>query len=374
MKLVYILNQRFPTEKAYGIQVIQMCAAFSKSGLETELLVPTRIGRELSDPFVYYGIEPSFKFTMVSSLDWYWPSGLNRVAFWIKNLTSAFRLARIARSRPADIIYAREELPLLFLVFGRRGKLALEVHRYSSGRAFMYHFLSRRGVRFVAVTEGLRQDLIGTGIPATSIFTAHDGVEIEKFEINIEQAEARRQLNLPGDKKIILYSGHLYERKGADTLAESTQFLPADILNVFVGGTDRELELFKKQWGDEPKIMITGRKPHRQIPLWLRAADVLVLPSLPDESGQEKYTSPLKLFEYMASGRPIIASDLPAVREVLSDDNADFYPPGDVVALANEIKAVLSDLPRAEEKALHAKHKVKTYSWKNRADNIISFL
>lgn len=372
MKITYLLNQRFPTEKAYGIQIAEMCAAFSVAGSRVELIAPFRTSKESEDPFSYYRVEPTFAFTRIAAPDWYLPGFLDQITFWFKNIISARKLAKEAFIRHSDVIYSREELPLLFLPQRISSTLVFEIHRFSAKRTFFYRILDRRGVLFVAISHGLKADLVASGISADQIAVAPDGVDLSKFNISLDRGAVREKLGLPLDKKIIMYAGHLYLHKGADVLAQAAKNLPSDYLVVFVGGTDEELLLFKGRWGSIPNIHISGRRSHAQIPLWLHAADVLVLPNISDTDSQNRYTSPLKLFEYMASRRPIVASNLPVLKEVLNDDEAIFFEPGNSQDLTNALKSALDD--QMQSKPEKAFQKVQTYSWENRAKNITSFI
>ena len=104
------------------------------------------------------------------------------------------------------------------------------------------------------------------------------------------------------------------------------------------------------------------------------SADVLVLPNSAKPKISSHYTSPLKLFQYMASGVPIIASDLPSIREILTDDTAFWFPPDDERALARQIEYVLSHPDEARSKAARAREEVKKYTWDARASAILEYI
>lgn len=86
------------------------------------------------------------------------------------------------------------------------------------------------------------------------------------------------------------------------------------------------------------------------------------------------YTSPLKLFEYMASGKPIIASDLPSSREVLTENMAHFFRPDDPESLTNTINEVITNISEADKRARQAFVEVAQYSWASRAQKIVEFI
>ena len=115
--------------------------------------------------------------------------------------------------------------------------------------------------------------------------------------------------------------------------------------------------------------------PPRTVPAWLKRFDVLALPNIASERISARHTSPLKLFEYMAAGRPIVASDLPSLREVLRDDeNALLVPPDDPKVLAAGIRRVIEDKPFAAKLAAQAREDVMQYSWTSRAKRLLEFM
>ena len=130
---------------------------------------------------------------------------------------------------------------------------------------------------------------------------------------------------------------------------------------------------FQEKYDNDPRILIVGQR-HKEIPLYLKAADLLVLPNTAKETVSRHYTSPVKPFEYMASGRPIIASDLPSIRYVLNEKNAVLVPPDNPEAFAGAIIDLLNNHTHAEAIATMALRDVQQYSWSNRARSIINFI
>ena len=117
-----------------------------------------------------------------------------------------------------------------------------------------------------------------------------------------------------------------------------------------------------------------GYKPHAEIPYWLKAADILVLPNTEKDHFSEYYTSPLKMFEYMASKRPIAASDLPSIRDILNEENAIFFEPDNAESLASAINQLLEDEVFAKKITHQAHQDVQKYTWDNRAKEILDLI
>lgn len=370
MRLVYIANLRLPTEKAYGVQIAKMCEAFADIGQEVRLLHPYRKNPNIKqDLFSYYSIKNNFSNKVVAVKDFYLPGFLDKISFVIKNYLSAKALVREALKEGADIYYTRDERTA-YILNKKDKNVVFECHRFSNNKKHLYP----RFKKIVAISQGLKYDLEKCGVKNSSILVASDGVDLKEFNISTPKEEARKSLELPQDKKIIMYTGHLFEWKGADTLLRVAQTTEDNILFVFVGGTDRDVSDFKKRAERLGNVLVLGHKPHKDIPTYLKAADILVLPNSAKEEISSLYTSPLKLFEYMASGRPIVASDLPSIREVLGDQNSVLFKPDDPASLADGITKILDSTVFAESLARKAFEDVQGYTWQKRAQKIIDFV
>jgi len=367
MKLPYIANIRLPTEKAHGVQIMEMANAFSEEGIDLELIVPKRNNFIKEDPFAYYQIPKTFHITYLPSLDLV---HFGRIGFLVQSFTFAISVLWYARKRHT-LIYSRDEFFLFLLSFFDMPYI-FEVH------SAKWHVLMRRAIRrsrmIISISSGLKNFYLQHGVLDSQIVVAPDGVNLARFDILENKHECRVKLSLPQDKKLALYAGHLYARKGAHVLAEAAKYLPSDVLCVFVGGTASDIEKFLQRYGAVENILIVGHKPHQDIPCYLHGADVLVLPNSAEDADSRLYTSPMKLFEYMASGTPVIASDVPSLREVLTSENVSFVPPDDAVLLAKSIEKLLGDETFAHEIALHARGDVVAYSWNERARKILAYV
>ena len=358
---------RMPTEKAHGIQIMKMCEAFVREGMEVELVVPRRFNSIKENPFEYYGVEKSFKITKIPSLDLV---KFGKIGFLIQSFSFAKCVLLYLLFKKADIIYSRDELPLFWLSFFKNN-LFWEIHDRR------LNFITKRCLKkcqkIICITYGLKDIYVKNEVSPDKILVAPDGVDLKEFDIKISKKEVREKFGLPLDKKIILYTGHLYEWKGAQVLAEASGYLDSDCLAVFIGGTEKDIKIFNSQFSNSKNILVVGRRSHQEIPLWLKAADVLVLPNSAKEKISELYTSPLKLFEYMASGRPIVASDLPSIREVLNENNSVLVKPNNPVSLVDGIKKVLQNKELADKISNQSFSDVRDYTWKKRAERILKY-
>jgi glycosyltransferase involved in cell wall biosynthesis len=206
------------------------------------------------------------------------------------------------------------------------------------------------------------------------ILVAPDGVDWERFDSTESTAAAREKLELSVDRDVICYTGALKRWKGVDTLVMAAAHLDKEALVYIVGGTELQRSDLDRRVGDiPPNIIFEGHVPPTRIPTVLAAADVLVLPNSAEKTISAEYTSPLKLFEYMAAGKPIVASDLPSIREILDERTAHLVPPDDPDALAEGIRSILNNPDYAIRLSERAKAEGAQYSWACRAETIMSF-
>lgn len=369
MRIQYITNVRIPTTRAQGYAIMKMCSEFSKSGVETVLSVPSRgNNKNKQDPFEYYKIDKTFKIDKIPSTDFLGMTPLfGKLFYWIDILSFLIALKFKIKILPDDVIYTRDFMTTLF--FSRKDNIILELHDISSVNFLFKKALKKTNIFFV-LNNNLKSDLVSLGVSADKIFVAPSGVDLKDFDVKESKEELRKRLDLPQDKKIVLYTGQFYKWKGVDTLAETAKLLPEDTF-VFVGGAEPESSAFSKKYGNLKNIIIRSFQERYLVAPYLLASDVLVLPNSGKSKISSHYTSPLKLFEYMASRRPIVSSDLPSTREVLGDESAFFAKADDPLDFASVIKNALSDSALANKFAANAYERVGQFSWDKRAQGIL---
>lgn len=355
-----------PTEKAHGIQVMKMCEAFADLGKEVELWVPNRRTFIKEAPHDYYQVKKNFKIKKIWCLDLV---KFGKLGFWIEEITFS-KLVSILALFNKGIFFTRDELCAVYLKILGKNPL-WEAHM--GHKNILINFLIKTKTPTITITRGLKNLYENLGVGEDLILVSPDGVDMDQFNIDLSKEEARDKLGLPKDKKIILYAGHLYSWKGADTLADASLKISSEYAVLFVGGTKKDIEDFREKHKDK-NILVVNKKPQKEMPTLLKAADILILPNSSKENISRLYTSPMKLFEYMASKRPIVASDLPSLREILNEGNAYFFEADNPDNLATIINIALKDQSESESKALKAFEKVKGYTWNKRAESILNFI
>jgi len=387
--LLYLSLARFPTEKAHGLQIAQNCEAFANAGYNVRLWVARRFNspamRQISDPYTHYGVEQNFSVTWIPCLDLY-PLArrnlrLEKVAFVVQVVTTIMvALLRLSFAR-ADVYYSRDEYLLLALsLFLPREKLVFEIHQFWTSRksSWIQRQVVQRVGRVIAITPRLHEDVIARyGAEPERVLVAHDGIRAKRFAVLPEKNEARHDVGWPEDAFIVGFVGRLQmllADKGVDTLVLSLAQVEGASL-ALVGGPDDMAHALREQWLrlglPESRFLYAGQVKPDAVPLYLSAFDVCAMPH-PFTEQFAYYTSPLKLFEYMAASRPIVASDLPGWSDVVQhDETALLVAPGDVGALAEALRRLRDNPDLREQLGRNARERVmQHYTWATRAEAI----
>lgn len=371
--MIYISNLRFPSEKIHSFFAMKTCESFADRGVAVELWIPRRSNRKFreNDPFLRYGLKRNFLVRRLPVID-IWSFMEGRFGFFVLAATFNASILFYAVSRRLlrkAIFYFHTPADAVLLLFVRP-KMFLEVHElnevYRNRGKYIKWFFSR--LSGVITTNNFKGDFLyqQLGLPRARLLCQQNATDVDMFRVSMSRDRARGALDLLKDKYVILYTGQLYDWKGKDTLLEVHKFLGPQEFVYIVGVEEGSAKIHN--------TVMVGNRPHTEMPLWLRAADVLVLPHSGKFDIARYEASPVKLFEYMASGRPIVVADLPSMREVVDDSMVWFFEPDSPQALVSKARYVLSNQEEAEKRARRAREEVTKYTWEKRAENIVSFV
>lgn len=387
-ELIYAANNRLPTEKAHGLQIAQMSEAFAQAGYTVTLVAPRRINtaemRAAGPLWAHYGVERAFAFRRLPILDLFPIFPRWRIAFMAQTAIFALSLALWLVPRRPDVLYTRDLFVAAWLALIRpRTALVYEahaVHRSRLGRALL-RVVGRRA-RIVALTGHLAGALRDQG--ARRVTVEHDAVRAARFAELPSRDEARAALGIAPDAFVVGYIGRLHTMgmpKGLDTLIDAIAQASgqgAEIDLLLVGGPDDGIRALRDQWAARGlpagRLHAVGQVPPAAIPRYLAALDVGALP-LPWTHHFAYYASAIKLFEYLAAGCAVLASDLPSTAEVVRDsETALLAPPGDTQAWADALVRLRDD-PALRERLGEAARALSThYTWEARAARIRAFI
>lgn len=367
MKIYYIANARMGVEMAHGIQIAKMCQAFAELGNEVTLVLPALGAR--TDLFALYRVKKNFRIRHLPTIDL--PLRLPG-AFPLLALSFAITVrVWLLMQRGQAVIYTRGETALFIEpLLPLRYLLVWETH-IKPRRPMRYQKVARRARVLIAVTKHYAQEIPALwDISPEKVLYTPDAVDLDDFSHPQPQATARKRLGLPLDKKVALYAGRIDSWKGVEVLLAASEFLPETMEVVIIGGTSDKITRLQPRY---PRVRFLGYRPYTELADNQNAADVLVLTGDPHSEVAQRYTSPLKLFTYMASGIPIVAADLSAFRDVLSDNEAFFFKPNPT-ALSEAIVFVSGHPDEAARRAKEARQKVEKFTWIERARAISAFI
>lgn len=368
MKIVAIAGSQIPSDTANSIQVMKACSALAQLGHELTLIVPNFDSRYSTfDIRQHYGISTSFPIE--------WLTGSSRRLFTFNSVRRALKL------KP-DLLYTWFPQSAVFGLLAGKPTL-FEAHLQPTGRfgpAWHRAFARLPGKKRAAcITDALRLTLerdFGMHLRADEFVIAPNGVELERFASLPDPARARTSLGLRA-APTVLCAGHLYAGRGVDLFLRLAESL-SDAHFVWVGGRASDVEEWKRKAARLENVSFVGFVPNVEVPCYLAAADVLLMPyarSILGSSGDASsaaVASPMKMFEYMAAGRVILTSDLPVIREVLDDSSAAFVPPEDAPAWTDALQSLLADPARRAALASTARREVEKYTWVARAEKILN--
>ncbi|MEK7502856.1 MAG: glycosyltransferase [Patescibacteria group bacterium] len=371
-KIYYVANARFPTEKAHGIQMAKMIEAMIGKGASIEVLAPNRGKGNIKK---FYGLRREVLIKRLPVLPFY---NFGKIGFWLSSVSFAlgywFFLIWKSLRGEKFIIYTIDIDQFSFFAVPFAGApYFVEVHD-AKKKGFFFNILFKNAKGIIVINNIIKETIAKEFSFAKDKIIVHpNGIDLEKFSNLSPKSEAREKLDLPKREKIALYVGKFYNWKGLGILADTAQKLQ-DVKFYLVGGSKEELKKVSgiENWAEN--LVCAGQRDFKEMPLWLASADVLLVLGTKANEYSYKHTSPMKLFEYMASERPIVASRTPAIEQIVSENDVIFYEPDNPESFADSIKHALEGAEGSRNKAQNAHEKVKKFSWEKRAESVLNFI
>ena len=388
MKVAVIAPTQIPALRANTLQVMKMTQALQAIGHTVCLIAPQAPGEPVKAGAHdwnalarHYGLQDAFQIE--------WLPASHR----LRRYDFSWRAVRWARRWQAGLIYTR--LPQAAALSSQMGLPTIfEAHDIPQGmlgpRILRWFLTGKGALRLVVITRALAADLQSRfRLPESSLFTvvAPDGVDLMRYAGLPAPKEARLALvsdesagqiaALRPERFTAGYTGHLYAGRGVDLLLALARRLP-EMNFIIAGGEPEDVERVRNrvQAGNLENILLTGFVANADLPRYQAACDVLLMPyqrQVAASSGGDisRYLSPMKLFEYLACGRPIVSSDLPVLQEILHPGNAILLNGDDVDAWVADLQKLESDPDLRLRLAARAREDAEQYSWEARAGKIL---
>jgi len=351
---------------------MKMCSAISANGCFVDLIVPN--GKEEKEAvelsaFDFYGVNHKFS---IHSVRW---SRAGQFGY-------GFEAAKMAARSKADIVYCRNVYAAIYSVLMGL-KTVLELHAPPSQRTGLLRsvqnfllrclFSSERLVKLVVITHKLKDHMLAEwNLREEKLLVAPDGAD--EYGAPIEP-------KVVGERVKVGYTGQLYPGKGMEIILPLARRCPwADF--VVVGGKEEDLAYWKEKAAGIDNLCFAGYVPHSEVAKYIEEFDVVLLPNqekvLTYGADQDigQWTSPLKAFEYMAAGKPVLVSDLPVLKEIFTHGcDALLCKSDDVGEWEAALRKLHEDSGLRKSLGDNAKMKLmREYTWKVRAKNIVDSL
>ena len=359
-RLVYVSNSSLPSGEANAVHVAQMCDAFADLGMPVELRGRPGTGASVE---AHYGLRNRFPISLPS---------------WIgSTLWKVGRSLNRRTERVSGVLYYGRNLHDIAQLAAWGYPVGFELHhppRSAKKLAKLQRIVEAPSLRgLVVTTESLRVDLLARfpALDATRILVAHDGVRANRIVVP--------RLRETGSVQAV-YCGSFHQGKGVETLIAAAAMVPEVTFDV-IGGAPEQVQAMSALAPSNVRFL--GRLPYDETQRLLPEYDIALAPygsvvrgvRTPEHESLAAWMSPLKLFEYMGAGLPIVTSELPVLREILSHGTtAMMVSPDDPAAHAAAIRGLARDGALRLRLAKAAQQSLRAYTWENRAARILDFL
>ncbi len=372
MKIVYISNSIIPSRTANSIHVMKMCQAFADNGHEVVLLAPNRYKEYengVDDVYEYYGVRKNFEIRKL-------PYIYTRI---LRNFYYAYQTLKEIKIINPDIVYGRDLYGCFFSSY--KYPTIFEAH------APMNNFVSKQLLNMmnknhlykhtVVISDALKNLILKSqNIKSDKIVVAHDGAdEVVDFDSKVELKGNTNSLKVG-------YVGSLYKGKGIEVIEKLSYEKLENIDFHIVGGLEKDIKYWKENIQNE-NVFFYGFVSQQNISSYINSFDICLLPNQKivftfgaKDNGINisQYTSPLKMFEYMAHKKAIIVSDLPVLKEVLNEGNSILVDCENVNEWVDAIERLKDSEIRSDLSKKAHEDFIGQYSWKQRAFNLVELV
>lgn len=366
--------------------MMQTSYALSKIFKNVTLISPRIIRKENtaeSNIFNYYNLKKSFDIKILNTILKDNSSKINQyIQKFFLNLILSFRLFVKSFLKRNKIIFifrcyiSSLSYLLIHYPFRRftKSKMYFEVHGFDNSKFHNYILGKMDGL--ICITENLAKDINEKlKIPSNKIIVARLGFNPDNFNISVERNNILERYNLRKSGKYAVYTG-----KVTKTLPEIHYYYSAakkipDMNFLIVGGKPEVVDFWKNMAANEKisNIYFTGFVEPNYVNTLQLFSDILLM-YYDSSIKTAKYASPGKLMEYMSTGKPIVASDIPSVKEVLNENIAFLVPQDNIEKFVEILKNIAIDYDKAAMKGIKCKETVQKFSWENRAKIISGFV
>lgn len=377
MRIAYVTNVRLPSERAHGHQIAQVCDAIAHLGHEVTIFAPLRKNPVKENYTSYYRADPSVKIQYLGDFDPIDHAFIPKI-FQLPILNRLMRQNIRAHLSSFDLLYTRAPSLLRPLLESKK-KVIVELHRLPRRGIGSFVRQCNQCALVVCLTSQMKNELINMGVKSNHVIVEGDAFDPALFKKIPQRDAAKKHWKLETDLPTIGYTGQLSSmglNKGLPHFLESLALLLKKGMlfqAVIAGGPDSVREELAGSLSPvlRAHVHFLGFVPHSDIASVLAACDVLVYPApKSNDPYYQRDVSPLKLFEYMAAGKPVVCADLPPLKDVVDRSTVRLYEPGNAEACATAMQELIKHPAEAQKLAKAAHEKVQRYTWDERMKRI----
>ncbi|RXK01312.1 glycosyl transferase [Arcobacter sp. CECT 8986] len=370
MKIVYISRSIIPSKTANSINVMRMCESFASLGHEVTLLAPWTKKLEednVKNPFSYYGVKENFKLKKLFSPN---------IKYLKKKIYSLRCLIEIEKIKP-NIVYGRDDFFAFYLAQRKGHNVLFEVHEPFYKNDFQHKmfkkFIKNKYSNNLATISNKLKNIYSEeyNIPLNKILVIQSATIVSKdfntIPLNCEKF--RNKVNVG-------YIGSLFKGRGIEIIIHlASKF--KDINFHVVGGKKKDIDFWLENSGNLENLYFHGFISPEKTYEYRNLCDILVAPYQTNEEGNRnsEYMSPIKIFEYMASKKAIICSDMSAIRETITDKEAILVDNKNYSEWEDALQSLANDSEKRKRMAEHAyTYCLSNFTYESRCNKILDFM
>ena len=397
MKIAIASSGHIPSQWAHSINIVKHANAFLKLGHEIELISVKRFKedqllKKISNIYNWYGIDIlPIKYFKDNSIFYFKEKKYLKIILKLANyflpefLKRAFdpekKISQYIKSKNFDLCFARTYNVVKYNIENKIPTI-LETHNSSPKKIKNLKELlnlsqSKYFLGLVTIHDKLKENFLKLGVPKEKLLVLEDAVDLEKFDLVSDNIEInRKKLSIPLNKTIVMYCGSLKAGKGINLILNSAKKLERknDILFYIIGGDENDINYWKNFNGiNYNNVIFKSFVEGFQVPQYLKSANILFMPYETKNNFNSvmdlETTSPIKLFEYMASKKPIITSNIETIKKVLKNRESGILVDG---KFENVILDLLVDDKLCSKISSQAYQNVKNYTYNKRCTTILN--
>lgn len=358
MKLFYITRVNIPSKAAQSIQINAMCQVFGELVTDFKLISPLNSeNKDLSKSYLWQKIPLKTPFR------------------YLEFVIKIFKIVLI--EKPTHVF--TRDIVVAFACSFLKQIVAYEAHKEPRSKIahwLMCYIRKQWNFKLITISSALKMYYINQyNFTEIQILDCHDGVFIEQYDKyrDISKVDLRKKLGLPVDKAIVMHTGSLYAGRGAEYFEIILKNFQ-DYLFVQVGGTEQDILKYKVYYKSYKNIIFVQYQDNQNLIKYQMSSDLLFYP-MTRKTMTYWCCSPMKVFEYMATGIPILGSSIGSVGEVLNESNCITYNPEHEQSIVDGMNFYLQNPINVNYRAQKALEEIRNqYVWKRRAKNILGFI